>query len=146
MNIWEDIQATIAQEKAEHPGQVRCENCGDWIPEGDVVPYGNSWKLCPVCAADWARLDAQREENIKLGYLLVDDCGPACDLCGKTDTMRALTPDNHVLCVEGCAEECGYYQCDDDGRYVRRLRLRHKRTEKGFSRLVYISKHRSDET
>ena len=116
----------------------QCECCGERFPESELVSYDKygEWKLCPVCAADWARTDALREKNLKLGYSFRSGDGPACELCGRTDDWRVLTTDGHVLCNDH-AEECGYYECDDDGRYAPRLQLKHTKSERGFSRLTY---------
>ncbi len=101
--LWIDGEMKlVCADCAEQNGYVRCEDCGDWVHEDDVIPVDDGIRyvltsyVCPDCA----------ERN----YYRCDDCG---DYFSYRFTRR--DDYGNVIC-DTCYEDNDYITCEDCGR------------------------------
>lgn len=100
--LWIDGEyRMVCADCAEQNGYVRCEDCGAWVHEDDVIPvdedirYTYTSYVCPDCADNYFR----------------------CDNCGNYYSDRYTRRDDYgnVIC-DSCYEDGDYITCDDCGR------------------------------
>ena len=90
----------VCADCARDLGFVRCDDCGEWVPEDESYVTADGETICESCYED--------------NYFTCDDCG---EIHHNEDLIVVDPCHRYEQCVCSDCAERHYYRCDDCGEY-----------------------------